>query len=151
MKNNVYFEELKRLGNEYNEKCAGHEAKKQAIIDAYGWNSAELDAWYKERGEFKCPFTLGAAKAYIAWRNSLHWNQDELELNDTLFGYEIQDFLDTLRKAGIKTFVYTARGYVFENMLAFEKDGCSVQGLCTIKRKDEEEEYELPGIRFSLN
>ena len=40
--NNTYFENLKRIGHEYEERRAAHEGRKQRIIDTYGWDSEEL-------------------------------------------------------------------------------------------------------------
>ena len=37
--NNTYFENLKCLGHEYEERRAAHESRKQHIIDTYGWDS----------------------------------------------------------------------------------------------------------------
>ena len=42
MKNNTYFEELTRIGSEWEEKHNAHKALKQQIIDTCGWDSEEL-------------------------------------------------------------------------------------------------------------
>ena len=49
--NNTYFENLKRLGHEYEERRAAHEGRKQHIIDTYGWTrgTAKLGNAEKER------------------------------------------------------------------------------------------------------
>lgn len=54
--NNTYFENLKCLGHEYEERRVAHEGRKQHIIDTYGWDSEELKNWYTEKEAMKFPF-----------------------------------------------------------------------------------------------
>ena len=155
-KNNTYFEELEKIGHDFEEKRAAHEAKKQTIIDTYGWDSPELKAWYEEDAAAKFPFEQGACKAYRAWASSISRKEDELEMDDFLWDKEVADFIGTLREAGIGTFVYTNQSTaVMENLHAFAAQGCTMTGLCTITRQEsrwgDEEPYEVQGIRFSLN
>ena len=65
-RNNAHFEELKRIGAEYEERKHALEERKQEILDTYGWDSDELKAWYKEKGEMTYPIEAGACKAYRA-------------------------------------------------------------------------------------
>ena len=44
--NNTYFENLKRIGHEYEAARVERQARKQQIIDTLGWDSEELKAWY---------------------------------------------------------------------------------------------------------
>ena len=154
--NNTYFENLKRLGHEYEERRAAHEGRKQHIIDTYGWDSEELKNWYAEKEAMKFPFEQGTCKAYRAWAQSISRKEDELEMDDFLCDREVKDFIDTLRCAGIKSFVYTNQSTaVMENLHAFAKEGCTMTGLCTITRQEthwgDEEPTEIQGIRFQLN
>lgn len=155
-KNNTYFEELEKIGHDFEEKRAAHEAKKQTIIDTYGWDSPELKAWYEEKCTMKFPISQGACKAYRAWKNSIRRNEDEVEMDDFCWEREVEDFLNTLRKAGIKTFVYTNQSTaVMENLHAFAANGCTMTGLCTISRWENNygtvQEDQIQGIRFALN
>ena len=155
-KNNTYFENLKRLGYEYEAARAERKARKQQIIDTLGWESDELKAWYEEDAAAKFPFEQGACKAYRAWASSISRKEDELEMDDFLWDKEVADFIDTLRQAGIETFVYTNQSTaVMENLHAFAAQGCTMMGLCTITRQEtrwgDEEPVEIMGIRFSLN
>ena len=155
-KNNTYFEELEKIGHDFEEKRVAHEAKKQTIIDTYGWDSPELKAWYEEKGAMKFPISQGACKAYRAWKNSIRRKEDELEMDDFCWEREVEDFLNTLRKAGIKTFVYTNQSTaVMENLHAFAANGCTMTGLCTISRWEDSygtiQEDQIQGIRFDLN
>lgn len=157
MKNtNTYFEELEKIGHDFEEKREAHQEKKQQIIDTFGWDSPELKAWYEEKEAMKFPFSNGACKAYRAWKNSIRRNEDEVEMDDFLWEREVADFLDALRKAGIETFVYTNQSTaVMDNLHDFAANGCTMTGLCTITRHENnwgtEEEEQIRGIRFSLN
>ena len=154
--NNAYFEELKRLGHEFEAARVERKNRKQQIIDTYGWESDELKAWYEENQAAVFPFPQGACKAYRAWAQSLSRKEDEVEMDDFLWEKEVADFIDALRKAGIETFVYTNQSTaVMENLHQFAAAGCRMQGLCTITRHEnrwgDEEPTEVMGIRFSLN
>ena len=116
-KNNAYFEELKRIGHEWEAARIERKARKQQIIDTLGWDSDELKAWYEEDAAAKFPFEQGVSKAYRAWATSISRKEDELEMDDFLWEREVTDFVETLRKAGIKTFVYTNQSTaVMENL-----------------------------------
>ena len=154
--NNTYFENLKRIGHEYEAARVERQARKQQIIDTFGWDSDELRAWYAEDQAAKFPFEQGACKAYRAWATSISRQEDELEMDDFLWDKEVSDFVETLRSAGIETFVYTNQSTaVMENLHAFAAAGCTMTGLCTITRREnrwgEEEPYGVHGIRFSLS
>ena len=154
-KNNTYFENLKKIGHDWEAARVERQARKQQIIDTLGWDSDELKAWYEEDAAAKFPFESGTTKAYRAWAQSLSRKEDELEMDDFLWDKEVADFIEALRSAGIETFVYTNQSTaVMENLHAFAAEGCRLEGLCTITRHEnrwgEEEPYEVQGIRFSL-
>ena len=155
-KNNAYFENLKRIGHDWEAARVERQARKQQIIDTLGWDSDELKAWYEEDAAAKFPFESGVSKAYRAWAQSLSRKEDELEMDDFLWDKEVADFIEALRSAGIETFVYTNQSTaVMENLHAFAAQGCRMTGLCTITRQEtrwgDEEPVEIMGIRFSLN
>ena len=153
--NNTYFENLKRIGHEYEAaRVVERQARKQQIIDTLGWDSEELKAWYAEDQAAKFPFEQGACKAYRAWANSISRKEAELEMDDFLWEKEVRDFVEALRSAGLETFTNQSTA-VMENLHAFAAEGCAMMGLCTITRQEtrwgEEEPYEVQGIRFSLS
>ena len=155
-KNNAYFENLKRLGHEYEATRVERQQRKQQIIDTLGCESDELKAWYEEDAAAKFPFEQGACKAYRAWASSISRKEDELEMDDFLWDKEVKDFVDALRSAEIETFVYTNQSTaVMENLHAFAAQGCTMKGLCTITRHEtrwgDEEPTEIMGIRFHVN
>jgi len=155
-KNNTYFENLKRIGHDWEAARVERQARKQQIIDTLGWDSDELKAWYEEDAAAKFPFESGISKAYRAWAQSLSRKEDELEMDDFLWDKEVADFIEALRSAGIETFVYTNQSTaVMENLHAFAAQGRTMTGLCTITRQEtrwgDEEPTEVMGIRFSLN
>ena len=155
-KNNTYFENLKRIGHDWEAARVERQARTQQIIDTLGWDSDELKAWYEEDAAAKFPFESGVSKAYRAWAQSLSRKEDELEMDDFLWDKEVADFVEALRSAGIETFVYTNQSTaVMENLHAFAAQGCTMTGLCTITRQEtrwgDEEPTEVMSIRFSLN
>ena len=155
-KDNKYFEEIRRIGNEWEERRQERRERKKQIIAKYGWESEELEAWYAEDAAATFPVSQGACKAYRAWRTSIDRKENEVEMNDFLWEKDVQDFIDALKAAGIKTFVYTNQSTaVMENLHQFAAAGCTMQGLCTITRQEdrwgEEKPYEVIGIRFAIN
>ena len=154
--NNTYFENLKRIGHEWEAARVERQSRKQQIIDTLGWDSDELKAWYEEDAAAKFPFESGVSKAYRAWAQSLSRKEVELEMDDFLWDKEVADFIEALRSAGIETFVYTNQSTaVMENLHAFAAQGCTMMGLCTITRQEtrwgDEEPTEVMGIRFRIS
>ena len=152
---NTYFDNLYRIGCEYEAARAERQARKKQIIDTLGWDSEELKAWYKEDAAAKFPFSQGISKAFRAWKSSLSRSEDEIEMDDFLWEGEVHDFVEALREAGFTSFVYTNQSTaVMENLHQLAAEGCRLEGLCTITRQEnrwgEEEPYEVQGIRFSL-
>lgn len=156
MKNNTYFLTLKRIGHDYEAVRIERQARKQQIIDTFGWDSAEIKAWYAEDKAAVFPISQGASKAYRAWASSIARQEDELEMDDFLWDKDVHEFVDALRQARIETFVYTNQSTaVMENLHAFAAESCTMIGLCTITRHEtrwgDEEPNEVMGIRFRVD
>lgn len=134
--NNKHFEELNKIEEAYVTIKRGLEQKKEEIIKTHGWESQEMKDLQDRISRNTYPISAGACKAYRAYKQSLEKNTEELEMSDFLWDNEVEDFLDTLKKAEINSFVYTNQSTaVMENMHAFMEQGCKMQGLCKIKRK----------------
>ena len=156
MKNNAFFEQMKQVATQFEAERAERMARKRRIIKEKGHGSPELSAWYQEDNAAKLPFTAGAWSAYRAWESSVYRQETELEMDSALSLGEFPDFLDTLRRAGLCSFVYTCRSTAtMDNLHDFVAHGCTMEGLCTITRREtrwgEEGPNEVCGIRFLLN
>ena len=154
-KTNAHFDKLMEIGRNYDEKKRALEDRKQEILDTYGWESEELKAWYEEKNQMSYPIAAGACQAYRAWNRSIELDNEELELDDFLWEREVADFVDCIKQAGIDTFIYTNQSTaVMENLHSFEKEGCRMDGLCTIKRMErrfgEDREETILGIHFTV-
>ena len=154
--NNPVFLELKRRGHEWEAWRIDHQSRKQTIVDTYGWDSEELKNWYAEKEANKFPLSRGENAAYRAWAESIARQQDEIEVSEYIWESEIEDFVDTLRRAGVETIVITGTSTgLMENLHGLAAQGCTMEGLCTITRLEdrwgEEKPYEVQGIRFKVN
>ena len=147
MKPNTYLEAMEHSLKEWSTRRDAHDARKQQIINEHGWGSPEFEAWQEQREP--CPYPAGACKALIAWKDSLG---DELLLRDFLWEGEAQDFVETLRKAGLEQFVITTRSSaLMENLHWFAEQGCRIDSLCKVTRVDRwGDEETLMGIRMNL-
>lgn len=152
-RNNAHFEELRRIGYEFEEKRRAHEEKKQQILEDYGWESDELKAWYEEKKEMTYPVEAGACKAYRAWSQSVENEKDEVEMDDFLWDREVKDFVEAMREAGIESFIYTnSSTALMENMHRLTDEGCRMGKLVKISRQNLwREPEEVLGIRFFLH
>ena len=152
---NTYFKSLEKAGKEYEEKKDAIDNKKAGLVEKYGYESEELEAWYKEKSELVFPFKEGECKAYRAWRGSIEHEDDELVMDDFLWDKEIEDFLTTLKEAGIRSFLYTNESTSsMENMRDFINNGCKMDGGKTITRKEhrwgQDKDEEIFGIHFTI-
>ena len=76
-------------------------------------------------------------------------------MEDFCWDRERYDFIDTLRKAGIRSFVTVNNSTgLMEDIHGYIAEGCTLEGPCTIIKKDnrfgEETEESIQGLRFSL-
>lgn len=154
MNKNTFFEELRSASDAW---CAAKEermARKQQIINEFGYKSEELAAWYKVNDAIKYPFKQGAVKAYRAFESSCENGYDELVMTDFLWDNEAHDFVDALRQAGLKSFVFTNSSTAcMENLHALAAEGCTLAGLVTIEEKSRwasDEAKQIPGVRFTV-
>ena len=131
----AYFDEMKRIGTEYEAARKIREEEKQKIIETKGWDSKELKAWYKREEKFPL-HTMGQVKAYRAWANSKRRNSSELECEDLPFESEAADFSDTLKAAGCKVVTERSTG-LMDVLHALAGLGWTLDGLCTVTRTED--------------
>ncbi len=150
---NGFFGEMETAAGKFEAARAARNAEKEALRKADDQNG--LDAWYEREKQFAFPYTDGQIKAYRAWKRSMDRNSSMLEAEDLPWEKEIPDFVRTLREAGAETFAVTDQSTaLMRGLHALATEGCTVEGLCTITRREERygsvEEREMQGISIRL-
>lgn len=136
MMKNEYFEKLLETGSEFAKKQQAHKEKKQGIIDQFGWDSEELKAWYEEEEALKWPYSAGVSKAVRAWLYGEH-RDGYIQMDDFLWENEVHDFIETLRKAGIRGFIFTnSSTALMENIHWFADEECILCGTYVLEKKE---------------
>ena len=97
--------------------------------------------------------TYGEQEAYWNYRRSLENDNGEFECSELPWATDMSDFVDTLRKAGVKTIVVTEHSSaLMENLHKLAVQGYTLDGLCTVIHQNIWGEPEnVYGIRFTLN
>lgn len=96
----------------------------------------------------------GTYKAYWAFTQSIDRQTEELELSDSLWNTEVKDFVEALRKGGIKSFVVTDHSTgLMENIWLLTENGCTLDGPCIVRRAETpyEDAELIKGLRFTLD
>ena len=125
------YAESKRFQQEKDER----EKEKEALIAGGEWD--KVQAWYDREEQFQNPYTRGQYKAYWAYRGSSKIETGDFEMNDFLWDTEVKDFSDTLKAAGITTFVLTNQSTaLMENIHQLEGEGWKLQGICKLPVKE---------------
>lgn len=147
--NKTFFDIMVKLAAyEYEVKSLDivKKAKKSELSRDEYWD------WCGKQNDPAYPISSGECKAYRLW----YWNErDELNFDDFVCEHEAHDFIDTLRKAGVKTFTVTNTGTsLMENIHWFEAEGCTLLGTCRVESIDPWEckhgHASKMGLRFSL-
>ena len=154
MKTNACYEEMTQTCRAWQAAKDERKARKQEIINTLGWDSEELKAWYEEDKAAAFPYTSGEMKAYWAFKNSLEL--DELEMADSCWENEWQDFVTTLRKMGISHFTVTTQSTgLMGDLYGYQNEGCTMLGLHTIEKHENrwgsEDIEKVKGILFEIN
>ena len=98
----------------------------------------------------------GVRLAYESWMDTKMESEYELELQELLEdSHTIDDFLNTLCKVGLKSFVYTCTEcYAVQSIYDIIEAGCEFLGVCRIPHcfgyRGEGECTEIEGIRFKV-
>jgi hypothetical protein len=142
---NTFFEAMKAQAEAYAQEKAAREAVKKALIARYreaSWDEedqidAELKAWHEEEKKHPFPFSDGACKAYRAYFNSQTNQSSDFEVSDLPWEKDYEDFVGTLRAAGIKTFVVTDKSTaLMDGIHELTSRGCKLIGPAVITRKE---------------
>lgn len=141
---NRYFEELYRLGCEYQKAKEAREEEKREIIDTKGWDSEEYKAWREREEGIRFPLNGGQQRAFQAWRYTKENDLETFTMNDFIWDKDVADFAEALRQAGISEFLYTNQSTaVMDNIHDLEANGFRMAGLATFEKagwwKDEKE------------
>ena len=155
MHENTYFQKMYEVCCEQQKIQNAHEAEKEEIKEKYGWDSQLMKDWYAKDEEIKkaFPYSAGQMKAYWTYDRN---ETEELEFSDFCWEENIPDFIEALRSAGIKSFVFTNQSTaVMENIHGFIKAGCTMEGACTLEKKSRffgaEGTEQVLGLRFKIN
>lgn len=153
LKDNYCFNVMKKTSEMYEKMISAHENKKESIIETYGWDSQETNEWYEKNDKLKreFPFTGGQCKAYRAWQSSVRYGDEIIILDEFLWDDEVDDFIQTLKEAGIKEFAYmNSSTAVMNNIHGFINSGYDFAGLYEIQNKNKYVDNVVKGIRFKL-
>ena len=153
MENNEVFNEIRRTVTEWETARSERRERKKAIIKEFGYDSPEYAAWSETDTERPFPVSHGVKRAYRAWESSIEYGSNEFEFNDYTWDNDTTDFIDTLRKAGIKTMVMTCSSWaLIDNLYAYVEEGCTIEGLAVVTRKNDFGRIrKMKGIRLRIN
>ena len=162
MKNN-FFEAMKAQAEAFAKEKAARETVKKALIARY-WDASreeeeeidvEIKAWYEEEKKHPYPFSDGACKAYRAYATSQNNQASAFEVSDLPWEKDYDDFVGTLKAAGIQTFVVTDKSTaLMDGIHELTSRGCKLIGPAAITRKGfffgSYQETEYRGLEFQV-
>ncbi len=148
-----YFRHMYEVAYAFGKAKSEREKEKEALIEADDWDA--VHAWYDREKLFESPYTSGQMKAYWAFDRSSEIETGDLEMGDSLWDREVKDFSDTLRAAGITTFVLTNQSTgLMEDIHNLEAQGWRLVGTCKLPMKESrfgsERIEEHLGLRFEI-
>lgn len=155
--NTTYFDEMTANCAAYERAKKERAERKQEIIKNHGIDSPEMDAWYaEEKAAGPYPYSNGEMKAYWVFKNRRENDNDEFEMTDYCWEREYHDFIETLRKLGVKEFTVTTKSTgLMDDLYGYTAEGCTMKGLHTVTKKalrwGEEQYEESKGILFKIN
>ena len=128
----VYFEDMKQIVLAYADQMEALRNRKETMLANHEYESEELERVYQEIKELKNnnPYTSGEYKAYYAYSNSLRDGEDEIIVRDFLWDSEVEDFTNTMKTAGVKSFIYANESSsVMHNIHGLADHGYTIGGL----------------------
>lgn len=151
----AYFEDMNAIANKYWNSRNEFEATKDKIYEEYGYDSNEMKQYYVKAKEIASnnPYTSGEYKALQMYNESINHGYDELILYCSIGGLwynEIEDFINCLKTAGVKSFVYIDNSTaLMDNIHGFSENGFVFDSLYTREEKQFLNHVETyRGIRF---
>lgn len=153
---NEYLKSLREKEHAYHARKKELNEKLCSLYEEYGQNSKEFEACKKEIDMLgECPVSKGARAACRAEELSEQRECSEFEVENFIEPENVHDFVETMRKAGIESFVYTNESkWTLGNVCAFVKEGCRIDGTCTLTQHNRygrplgKETLEMDGIRI---
>lgn len=146
IENEVFAEMAARL-EKYEAECKEFDATKEEKKASLSRD--EYFDWLVANDKPEYPLSGGESKALRLW----FWSEtEELQYDDFVWEREAHDFIDALRRAGVKTLVVTNQSTaLMENMHWFVSEGCTLMGLCEVENKDHWGGTKTKmGVRFAL-
>ena len=149
----AYFHQMYETSRAYGEAKHRREEEKRKLMEADDWEGVE--AWHKREEQFPSPYTAGQMKAYWAYDRSSEIELDELMMDDSLWEREVKDFSDTLRAAGVTSFVITNQSTgLMEDIHNLTAQGWRLVGPCKVtyihRRWGEDTQEARLGLRFEI-
>lgn len=111
------------------------EIRKQNSNEQICKNKENASSFFKDMHEYAKKvreFSNGANKAYWTWCYSDC--QGEVVMTDFLLERDVHDFINTMRAAGVKSFIFAnSSTAVMNNLHEFVKEGCKIGKLVSIE------------------
>ena len=138
MERNAYLQTLREKANAY---CSRKNALKEAALAAYNEKGEDSEEYARREEKYRqlgpCPVSEGEKAACWAEDTSMYRGSSEFEMEDSLWEKEVHDFISTLRRAGISSFVYTNKSSnALMNLCMFAEEGCRIGDVCTVRHED---------------
>ena len=161
---NTFFEAMRAQAEAFAKEKAAREEVRKALTARYRDADreeeeaidAEIKAWYEEEKKHPYPYSNGACRAYRAYAASQNNEASAFEVSDLPWEKDYDDFVGTLRAAGIQTFVVTDQSTaLMDGIHELTSRGCRLTGPAAVTRKEcffgRCEEREHRGLEFRLS
>ena len=138
----AYFENMNTVAKKYWNSREEFEATKDKICEEYGYDSDEMKQYFIKAKEIanNNPYTSWEYKALRMYNESINNGYDELISNDRISGLwynEVEDFINCLKKAEVKSFVYIDDStMLMRNIHGFSENGFMFDSLYVRKEED---------------
>ena len=100
--NTTYFDEMTANCIAWENAKKERDERLEQIFQTYGWKSPEMEAWKAEDQAAVRPYSNGAMKVYFVFKQHCASESTEVEIDSYCWDSEYHDFVETLRKLGIR-------------------------------------------------